>query len=103
MGLQKCGLNLNRVSRELQPHGTYDFPCAGYASLHTDKPEDAIPWHWHKEIEIIYVRDGTIKLQIPAKSFLLKRAIVLRSIPISFIMRRRMTAASYIPWFSVNH
>ncbi|WP_411335228.1 helix-turn-helix domain-containing protein [Ruminococcus gauvreauii] len=73
MGLQKCGLNLNRVSRELQPHGTYDFPCAGYTSLHTDKPEDAIPWHWHKEIEIIYVRDGTIKLQIPAKSFLLKK------------------------------
>ena len=43
MGLQKCGLNLNNVSKELQPHGSLAFPCAGYASRHTDLPEDIIP------------------------------------------------------------
>lgn len=30
MALQDCALNLNRTGRELQPHGTPDFPCAGY-------------------------------------------------------------------------
>ena len=45
MALQECGLNLNRVSKELQPHGTIDFPCAGYTSYHTERQEDIIPWH----------------------------------------------------------
>ncbi len=43
MALQACGLNLNRGLKELQPHGTLAFPCAGYSALYTDKPEDIIP------------------------------------------------------------
>lgn len=73
MGLQRCGLNLNQVSRELQPHGTPDFPCAGYDSRYTDKPEDVIPWHWHEELEIIYIKEGILRVQIPQASFELKK------------------------------
>lgn len=73
MALQECGLNLNSVSKELQPHGSLAFPCAGYASHHTDRPEDDIPWHWHEEIEIIYIESGQIEVKIPSQSFLLKR------------------------------
>ena len=69
MGLQKCALNLNRIGKELQPHGTAQFPCAGYAAVYTDKPEDVIPWHWHEELEIVYVETGSLKLQIPGKTF----------------------------------
>lgn len=71
MALQECGLNLNSVSKELQPHGSLAFPCAGYASRHTDRPEDSIPWHWHEEIEIIYIENGQIEVKIPSQSFLL--------------------------------
>lgn len=73
MALQECGLNLNSVSKELQPHGNLAFPCAGYASRHTDRPEDSIPWHWHEEIEIIYIESGQIEVKIPSQSFLLKK------------------------------
>lgn len=73
MALQECGLNLNSVSKELQPHGSLAFPCAGYASRHTDRPEDSIPWHWHEEIEIIYIENGQIEVKIPSQSFLLKK------------------------------
>lgn len=72
MGLQKCALNLNRAGRELQPHGTPEFPCAGYSSVYTDRTEEVIPWHWHKEIEIVYLKSGNLKLQIPGKTFYLK-------------------------------
>jgi len=72
MGLQKCGLNLNDSRKELQPHGTLDFPCAGYSDRYTDRTEYVIPWHWHEELEIIYVKAGTLKVQIPAKSFFLR-------------------------------
>lgn len=73
MALQECGLNLNSVSKELQPHGSLEFPCAGYSSHHTDKQEDIIPWHWHGEIEIVYIENGQMKIKIPSKSFLLKK------------------------------
>ena len=67
MGLQKCGLNLDHTNKELQPHGTLEFPCAGYSSLYTGSAADIIPWHWHTEMEIIYSASGVMKLQIPGK------------------------------------
>ena len=73
MALQECGLNLNRDLRELQPHGTMDFPCAGYSSYHKKRLEDIIPWHWHDEIEIIYIVDGRLELKIPSKSFYVEK------------------------------
>lgn len=72
MGLDQCGLNLNRANKELQPHGTTEFPCAGYAAKYSDKAEDSIPWHWHEEMEVAYVKEGAVKFKIPNKSFDLK-------------------------------
>ena len=71
MGLQECGLNINHSKKELQPHGTLEFPCAGYTSTHTNDPRDTIPWHWHEEIEIIYIKKGTLTLQIPSTTYVI--------------------------------
>lgn len=81
MALQECGLNLNKVSKELQPHGSLAFPCAGYSSCHIDRQEDVIPWHWHEEIEIIYIEKGQMNVKIPSNSFLLEKGdcIVINS------------------------
>lgn len=73
MALQECGLNLDKTAKELQPHGTLEFPCAGYASSHTNRQEDVIPWHWHEEMEISYVEDGQMKIKIPSETFLLEK------------------------------
>lgn len=73
MALQECGLNLNRVSKELKPHGSIEFPCAGYASHHTERPEDVIPWHWHEEMEIVMITEGQMRLKTSAASFLLNK------------------------------
>lgn len=77
MVLQECGLNLNSASKELQPHGSPEFPCAGYASHHTEREEDTIPWHWHEEIEVICITQGQMKLKIPSSSFLLEKGDLL--------------------------
>lgn len=81
MGLQTCGLNRNHAQKELQPHGAVEFPCAAYASRHTDAPGDTIPWHWHEELEVIFVAAGTLKLQIPGGEYLLQEGslVVLNS------------------------
>lgn len=71
MALQKCGLNRNRKNKELQPHGSLEFPCAGYESAHTDSINDFIPWHWHEEFEIIHIIKGCMKLQVLSETFTL--------------------------------
>ena len=73
MALQECGLNLDRNSKELKPHGKIDFPCAGYSSSHTDIPEDVIPWHWHEEMEIINIIEGNLILKSPEYTFRLEK------------------------------
>lgn len=73
MPLQECGLNLNKVSKELQPHGSLEFPCAGYSSCYADGQEDVIPWHWHEEMEIVYIENGQMEVKIPSNAFLLEK------------------------------
>lgn len=70
---KKCGLNLNRAGKELSPHGTLDFPCAGYSSHYKEGTEENVPWHWHEELEMVYIKEGNLKLQVPGKTFYLKK------------------------------
>ena len=70
MALQKCGLNRNSKNKELQPHGSLEFPCAVYESVHTNSISDFIPGHWHEEFEIIHIVNGCMKLQVLSKTFL---------------------------------
>ncbi|MFR2043610.1 MAG: cupin domain-containing protein [Oscillospiraceae bacterium] len=78
MGLQNCGLNIDAARRELNPHGTSEFPCAGYLCRLSDLPTDAIIWHRHEELEIIYIQEGTMKLLIPGEEYhLVKGEIAL--------------------------
>ena len=77
MALQECGLNLNNVSKELRPHGSLEFPCAGYASHHTEREEDVIPWHWHDELEIVYIKQGQMKIRTSSGSFLMQKGDLL--------------------------
>lgn len=72
MASKTCGLNLNKVSKELRPHGSLEFPCAAYSFFSSTRQEDIIPWHWHEEIEIIFIKSGKMEVKIPSNSFLLE-------------------------------
>ncbi len=71
MPIDACLLNLDRGQRELSPHGTASFPCAAYAENYARGAD--FPWHWHGEIEVIYVAAGGMKVMVPGKSFGLKK------------------------------
>lgn len=77
MGLQKCGLNSNSAGRELLPHGSFEFLFAGYREKYIEEPENIIPWHWHEETEIAYMKQGALRLKMHTNSFFLKVEIVL--------------------------
>ena len=71
MALQKCAVNTNSEFKEMQPHGTSAFPCAGYENVITGRIEDDVAWHCHDEIEVIVILNGTLELQIPSERIVL--------------------------------
>ena len=68
MSLRSCGMNLDCVRREMQARGTQEFPCEGYR-MHCDQiPGNQIQWHWHDEIEVIFVQRGTLLLRASSRT-----------------------------------
>ena len=71
MSLKACGinpyLNITPQRRELQPHGTLDFPSGGYAECYTPAPDRALPWPWPDDLEIIYILSGEMTADIPGQ------------------------------------
>ena len=54
--LAECNVQINQQGRELTKHGTALFPIACY---HDDLSEEAVPWHWHDELEAVVVTEGS--------------------------------------------
>ena len=58
MALSLCRTTVDDSARELMEHGTAAFPIACY---HDDLQAEPVPWHWHEELELIYVQKGAKK------------------------------------------
>ena len=57
MALSPCCTELDENGRELNAHGTAAFPVACY---HDQLEIDPVPWHWHEELEVLVVTEGTV-------------------------------------------
>ena len=68
MAIRRCELITDKSSKELQAHGTLDFPCAGYDESYDEEKGEAFAWHWHEELELIFLVDGSIDLKTPSAS-----------------------------------
>ena len=55
---------------ETGTHGTPEFPVAIYRD---DVTENFVNWHWHKEIEIGYIEEGTVLLESGNRKYLLTK------------------------------
>ena len=55
--------------KENKPHGTRDNPFSTY---HIKGVNHAfqIPVHWHDELEIIYVKEGSLNVNIAGESYI---------------------------------
>ena len=69
MSLQDCAVYTDQDRREVCPHGTIEFPCAGYDSVYSSDTINRIPWHWHEELEVIFLPSGTLDVRVPGKLF----------------------------------
>lgn len=73
MAVGSCSVHINESKKELIPHGSLAFPCAGYQEPYSMDGKREFPWHWHEEMEMIYAKSGVLTVQIPGKSFQLKK------------------------------
>lgn len=58
-------------------HGSKDYPVDFYLLNTTESLMDIIPWHWHKEMELIYILDGCGEFRISEDSFKIHEGEVL--------------------------
>ena len=58
--------------QEMKIHGNIDFPVMVYPVTLSEVYLRLIRWHWHPEIELIYVIDGKIEALIDEESFILE-------------------------------
>lgn len=64
-----CSVQTNMQGEELRKHGTHQFPVACYLDL---MPRDEISWHWHNELELGLVADGSAIVEMGSSSRLLR-------------------------------
>lgn len=72
MTVKACVFDINSARRELQPHGTPEFPCAVYETRYTNAPGGDLCWHWHEDMEIWHVLEGRMELRLPGRTLLLR-------------------------------
>lgn len=53
---------------ELKPHGTPEFPCAGYLAWYSTLDGDTLPWHWHRPFETALVLEGRMDFHVPRRT-----------------------------------
>lgn len=56
MAISECNTTIDGTGRELLQHGTIEFPVACY---HDDFRKMDVPWHWHEELEVVVVTEGS--------------------------------------------
>lgn len=58
--------------QEMKIHGNIDFPVMLYPVTLSELYLRLIRWHWHPEIELIYVLEGKVEALIDEESFILE-------------------------------
>lgn len=61
-------IRVDEKGRELQNHGSLAFPCAWY---HSGPNQGDVPWHWHEEIELVYLSRGTLRCSVGSSRIVL--------------------------------
>lgn len=60
---------VDESGRELLTYGTEDFPIAFFDD---DLTKISVPYHWHDELEIVILTEGSVRMRIAGREFALK-------------------------------
>ncbi|QIL86206.1 AraC family transcriptional regulator [Vibrio sp. HDW18] len=71
--MQVYDIKTDNHGQELTTHGDASFPCASYDELFSHFLNGEVPWHWHDEVEVVFVAKGEKKLECIRHSTVLKQ------------------------------
>lgn len=69
MAIAICNTTVDSTNRELVKHGTAAFPIACY---HDDLSVDAVPWHWHEELEAVVIEKGSCTVAAGKEKYVIR-------------------------------
>lgn len=72
MTIQVCKLDIRQKRKENEDCGKNLFPLNAYYNDMDCYPAKEIPWHWHEEVEVIYMREGSINILFQGTEICLK-------------------------------
>jgi len=70
--MQNYSIITDETGRELVDHGDEWFPLAGYDELFSKFVLKEVSWHWHEEIEIVYIVKGSSLVELVGQHITLK-------------------------------
>lgn len=69
--IEMAAISVDNDLQELKVHGNLEFPVMIYSVVLSQMYLKIIRWHWHPEIEMIYVQEGKVEVMIDEESFIL--------------------------------
>jgi AraC-like DNA-binding protein/mannose-6-phosphate isomerase-like protein (cupin superfamily) len=61
--MDKYVIKIDQTGQELNRHGDAMYPMAIYDKYFYNHLLGEVPWHWHEELELIYVYEGSCKVE----------------------------------------
>lgn len=61
--MQNYNIETDESGRELVEHGDTWFPIAAYDEYFSKFVLKEVPWHWHEELELVLVFEGSTKIE----------------------------------------
>lgn len=62
--MQKYNFNIDKSKKEMDKHGTFEFPLGIYTTQISKRVLGFIDWHWHDELQFCLVTDGCVEFQV---------------------------------------
>lgn len=67
-----CRIELDERNQEITAMGNALFPIQAFFNDLDQMPTKEIPWHWHEQIELIYMQQGSANIQVQQDQFILE-------------------------------
>lgn len=68
--IASCDCPINPHKRELKEHGSFAFPIACYSN---NTQTLSVPWHWHDELEMLVIEQGSALVHIDSAKYTLEQ------------------------------
>lgn len=69
---EKSAISVTYTNEELTQHGTTEFPIRTFTEITLAEETGIIPWHWHRELEMISCTKGHMMVYTETDTYTLK-------------------------------